>query len=87
VEVPGLRARRRASPTPSPDVVADQPSAVDRWHLLSDMTVFYERGPSEFEEARVLTSVTLRDRLLRIEGPTRPAGPFGRPSGETGLRG
>jgi len=51
------------------------------------MTVFYERGPSEFEEARVLTSVTLRDRLLRIEGPTRPAGPFGRPSGETGLRG
>ena len=43
-------------------VVADQPNAVDRWHVLPDMTVVYERRPDEFEEARVLTASTLRDR-------------------------
>lgn len=39
-------------------VVADQPNAVDRWHVLPDMTVIYERKPGEFEEARVLTAST-----------------------------
>ncbi len=43
-------------------VVADQPHAVDRWHVLPDMTVIYERRPGEFEEARVLAASTLRDR-------------------------
>lgn len=48
-------------------VVADQPNAVDRWHVLPDMTVIYERRPGEFEEARVLTAATLRDRPLWVE--------------------
>jgi hypothetical protein len=48
-------------------VVADQPNAVDRWHVLPDMTVIYERRPGEFEEARVLTASTLRDRPLWVE--------------------
>jgi hypothetical protein len=47
-------------------VVADQPDAVDRWHLMPDMTVIYERRPGEFEEARVLTASTLRDRPLWV---------------------
>jgi len=51
-------------------VVADQPHAVDRWHVLPDMTVIYERRPGEFEEARVLTAATLRDRPLWVEAPT-----------------
>ena len=49
--------------------VADQPNAVDRWHVLPDMTVIYERRPGEFEEARVLTASTLRDRPLWVEAP------------------
>lgn len=57
------RAKERLTDTIT-DVVADQPISVDRWHLLSDMTVFYERRPSEFEEAHVLTATTLRDRPL-----------------------
>jgi hypothetical protein len=48
-------------------VVADQPNAVDRWHVLPDMTVIYERRTGEFEEARVLTASTLRDRPLWVE--------------------
>jgi predicted Rdx family selenoprotein len=48
-------------------VVADQPNAGDRWHVLPDMTVIYERRPGEFEEARVLTASTLRDRPLWVE--------------------
>jgi hypothetical protein len=43
-------------------VVADQLDAVDRWHVMPDMTVIYERRPGEFEEARV----TLRDRPLWV---------------------
>ncbi|MFG1642642.1 hypothetical protein ACGFMK_20315 [Amycolatopsis sp. NPDC049252] len=42
-------------------VVTDQPNAVDRWHVLPDMTVIYERRPGEFEEARVLTASTLQN--------------------------
>ncbi len=37
-------------------VVAGQHNAVDRWHVLPDMTVIDERRPGEFEEARVLTA-------------------------------
>ncbi|WP_410616339.1 hypothetical protein [Amycolatopsis sp. lyj-109] len=50
-------------------VVAGQPNAVDRWHVLPDMTVIYERRPGEFEEARVLTATTLRDQPLWTEVP------------------
>ncbi|OXM63091.1 hypothetical protein [Amycolatopsis vastitatis] len=48
-------------------VVAGQSGAVDRWHVLPDMTVIYERRPGEFEEARVLTASTLRDRPSWVE--------------------
>ncbi|WP_086840620.1 hypothetical protein [Amycolatopsis kentuckyensis] len=48
-------------------VVAGQPNVVDRWHVLPDMTVIYERRPGEFEEARVLAATTLRDRPLWVE--------------------
>lgn len=50
-------------------IVVDHPNAVDRWHVLSDMTVIYERRPGEFEESRVLTASTLRDRPLWTELP------------------
>ncbi|UOZ09381.1 hypothetical protein [Amycolatopsis sp. WQ 127309] len=50
-------------------VVVDQPSAVDRWHVLPNMTVIYERRPGEFEEARVLTAATLRSRPPWTELP------------------
>lgn len=53
-------------------VVADRPNAVDRWHVMPDMTVIYERRPGEFEEARVLTASTLRDRPLWVVIP-KPA--------------
>ncbi|WP_410640706.1 hypothetical protein [Amycolatopsis sp. lyj-346] len=53
-------------------VIANQPNAVDRWHVLSDMTVIYERRPGEFEEARVLTASTLRDRPLWAELGSEP---------------
>lgn len=47
-------------------VVADQPDAVDPWHVLLDMTVIYERRPGEFEEAYVLTASMLRERTLWV---------------------
>ncbi|SFW50239.1 hypothetical protein [Amycolatopsis australiensis] len=51
-------------------VATGQPNAVDRWHVLPDMTVIYERRPGEFEEARVLTASTLRDRPAWVEVAT-----------------
>jgi hypothetical protein len=47
----------------------NQPHAADRWHVLPDMTVIYDRRPGEFEEARVLTTSTLRNRPLWTELP------------------
>ena len=43
-------------------VVADEPNAVDKWHVLPDSTVIYERRPGVFELSRILTASTLRDR-------------------------
>ncbi|MET8848018.1 hypothetical protein [Amycolatopsis sp. NPDC004625] len=55
-------------------VVTGQANAVDRWHVLPDSTVVYERRPGEFEEARVLTASTLRNRPLWVEVPADGAG-------------
>lgn len=52
-------------------VVVAQPTAVDRWHVLPDMTVIYERRSGEFEQARVLTAATLRDRPALDRTPRR----------------
>lgn len=62
-------------------VVVAQPTAVDRWHVLPDMTVIYERRSGEFEQARVLTAATLRDRpaLDRTPPPTRNSSTRPRP--------
>jgi hypothetical protein len=61
--------RRHSSGAAGAGGGADQPNAVDRWHVQPDMTVIYERRPGQFEEARVLTASTLRDSPLWIEVP------------------
>lgn len=47
-----------------------RPDSTERWHVLADGSVWFERRPGQFEPARILTAETLarREAWTVVEG-------------------